>query len=98
MDLSTYERAGHLLYGELAKTIAAILESAVRQTPGLHLQQVQHRSKSVDSVRGKLRAARIPFKTTLELAMKDLAGCRLIFYTNADVSRFASSDLLSQNF
>ena len=30
--------------------------------------------------------------------MKDLAGCRVIFYTNGDVSRFINSGIINQNF
>lgn len=34
----------------------------------------------------------------IEAHRKDLAGCRIVFYTNNDVNRFASSGLLSELF
>jgi hypothetical protein len=30
--------------------------------------------------------------------IKDLAGCRLIFYSNSDVSRFQQSGIITDNF
>jgi ppGpp synthetase/RelA/SpoT-type nucleotidyltranferase len=35
---------------------------------------------------------------TIETELKDLAGCRLFFYTNTDVDRFLNSRLISENF
>ena len=36
--------------------------------------------------------------TTLDTDIKDLAGCRIIFYTNSDVARFIGSGAMKENF
>jgi ppGpp synthetase/RelA/SpoT-type nucleotidyltranferase len=98
VDIDAYERRGWADYDDLAKTIAEILNSAVRRQPALRLQQVKHRAKGPDSLRKKLIDRSISDATDLEDRIKDLAGCRLIFYTNSDVAAFQNSGLLHDNF
>lgn len=49
-------------------------------------------------MRKKLEERGIAGTTSLEDDIKDLAGCRAIFYTNNDVSTFISSGIVHQNF
>jgi ppGpp synthetase/RelA/SpoT-type nucleotidyltranferase len=62
------------------------------------LQQVQQRAKNPESLRKKLEDRGILTTASLEDDIKDLAGCRLIFYTNADISRFLQSAIIYDNF
>lgn len=99
MDFETYARSKLADYAALAENVAAILRAAIAAYPHpFRLQQVQQRAKNPESLckkledRGKLATA------SLEDDIKDLAGCRLIFYTNSDVSRFLQSGIIQDNF
>src|SRR5258708_26568042 len=99
MDFETYARSKHTDYAALAETVEAVLRSAIAASAGtLRLQQVQQRAKAPDSLRKKLEHRGILATTLLEDDIKDLAGCRLIFYTNADVTRFLQSGIIQDNF
>jgi ppGpp synthetase/RelA/SpoT-type nucleotidyltranferase len=99
MDLETYSRSKFTDYEALAETVGAILRAAIDAYPrALRLQQVQQRAKNPDSLRKKLEARGILATTALETDIKDLAGCRLIFYTNSDVSQFLQTGIMQDNF
>lgn len=97
MNFETYvkKRAD---YADLAQTVVNILHATILALPGLRLQQVQHRAKEPESLRKKLIKDGKLETESLETDVKDLAGCRLVFYTNSDVSRFLSSDIVRENF
>ena len=61
-------------------------------------QSIQLRAKSIESLRKKLDAQGLLESDSIEKHIKDLAGVRLIFYTNTDVNRFINSGLLQQGF
>ena len=98
MNFEGYEREGRVAYAALATTIAAILTAAIGAEEGYRLQQVKERAKQPASLRKKLEPLGITATATLENDIKDLAGCRVIFYTNGDVSRFINSGIINQNF
>jgi hypothetical protein len=95
----TYSRSKQSDYGALAEIVASILKAAIAAHPGtFRLQQVQHRSKSPESLKKKLEDRNLESTATLEADIKDLAGCRLIFYTNSDVSGFLQTGIIQDNF
>lgn len=99
MDFETYSRTKRFEYAELAEIVASILSAALKAYPTkFRLQQVQHRAKGIDSLKKKLEDRNIISTTTLEDDIKDLAGCRLIFYTNSDVARFLQTGITQDNF
>ena len=99
MDFETYSRTKLADYAALAETVASILRAALDAYPEtLRLQQAQHRPKNPESLRKKLKDRGIVATTSLEDDIKDLAGCRLIFYTNSDVTRFLQSGIIQDNF
>lgn len=98
MDFDGYEREERAKYAALATTVAAILTAAIGAEEGYRLQQVKERAKQPASLRRKLEQRGIAATTTLEEDIKDLAGCRAIFYTNSDVTRFINSGIIDQNF
>jgi ppGpp synthetase/RelA/SpoT-type nucleotidyltranferase len=99
MDLETYARSKYSDYAALAETVAAVLRAAIGAYPEtFRLQQVQQRAKNPQSLRKKLQDRGILGTTALEHDIKDLAGCRLIFYTNSDVARFLQSGIIQGNF
>lgn len=98
MNVKQYEATGHRIYSQLAQTVRNVLFAAVEKQPTLRLQHIQHRAKSISSLRKKLsRAGKLRSNDIREHA-KDLGGCRLIFYTNGDVSRFLNSGIIVDNF
>ncbi|WP_205518176.1 RelA/SpoT domain-containing protein, partial [Sphingorhabdus sp. Alg239-R122] len=98
MKLNEYEKEHRERYAAFAAQVASILESAIRQTETFNLQQVQSRAKDVQSLVDKL--AKYGFSENVDVAaeVKDLAGCRAIFYSNSDVSRFLDSGIVEENF
>lgn len=98
MDIEEYERTGRATYASLAETIAEILVAAIKIEGGYRLQQVTKRAKEPSSLRKKLKERHIEGTATLEADIKDLAGCRVVFYTNNDIARFQASGIILQNF
>ena len=98
MNFEDYERKGLAAYTSLAGTVAAILAAAIEREGGYRLQQVAKRAKSPTSLHNKLQDRLLEGTTSLEMDIKDLAGCRLVFYTNSDVTRFINSGVIDQNF
>jgi ppGpp synthetase/RelA/SpoT-type nucleotidyltranferase len=98
MDFEHYQREGLAKYTALAKTVRKILKAAIGVETGYQLQQIKERAKQPDSLRKKLQDRGIETTTTLDMEIKDLAGCRIIFYTNSDVTKFLNSGIVQQNF
>jgi ppGpp synthetase/RelA/SpoT-type nucleotidyltranferase len=99
MNIDDYENKYFSVYDELARTVRFILDKALTAEGSLpRPQSIQCRAKDVDSLRRRLVETDKLDTQTLELDRRDLAGARLIFYTNNDVDRFIASPLLRQNF
>lgn len=98
MNIDEYENGGRALYTDFAKAVVAILQAAVANHNDLRLQNIQYRAKEVESLRTKLVKAEVPAGAAIGDFAKDIAGCRLIFYTNEGVSRFGQSGILRDNF
>ncbi|MDE0206118.1 MAG: RelA/SpoT domain-containing protein [Candidatus Tectomicrobia bacterium] len=98
MNLEEYNLSGHDRYQRLAETIAQLLDRAINDEGGFRLQQIQHRAKAVESVALHLEQSGQVGTNEVETHRKDLAGCRIVFYTNNDVNRFANSGLLRELF
>ncbi|CAB3743931.1 hypothetical protein LMG24238_07170 [Paraburkholderia sediminicola] len=99
MNFEEYERDGQHVYAQMSTTVAAILTAAINaERDQYRMQLVKARAKQPVSLRRKLQQQRLAETTTLETEIKDLAGCRVIFYTNSDVTRFINSGIIQQNF
>ncbi|MFY4727972.1 GTP pyrophosphokinase, partial [Nitrospira sp. BLG_2] len=61
-------------------------------------QSIQYRAKDIESLRRRLAEEGKLSTPSLELDRRDLAGVRIIFYTNNDVNRFIQSSLVHDNF
>ncbi len=98
MNFDEYERNKRPDYKAFAEAIATILDAAIKSDPAYRLQQIQRREKNPISLKAKLAKFDFSESDKIEDEVKDLAACRVIFYTNADVKRFLSSDILRSNF
>jgi ppGpp synthetase/RelA/SpoT-type nucleotidyltranferase len=99
MNYDEYVREGHFQYEAFARAVATILQTAIDDSrEDFHLQQISSRAKSKISLHRKLNERGLSKLQTIETELKDLAGCRLVFYTNTDVDRFLNSQLIFENF
>ena len=99
MNYDEYVREGHFRYEEFARTVAAILRAAIGDSgQDFSLQQISFRAKSKSSLQRKLAERGLSDSQSIETELKDLAGCRLVFYTNSDIDRFLNSRLIFENF
>ena len=98
MNLEEFGRSGHDRYERLAEIIAQLLHRAITDEGGFRLQQIQHRAKTVESLTRRLEQNGELGTREIEAHRKDLAGCRIVFYTNNDVNRFVNSGLLRELF
>jgi ppGpp synthetase/RelA/SpoT-type nucleotidyltranferase len=98
MDLQEYERKREL-YGQFAETVRGILSAAIAgSTYKYHLQQIQCRAKTIESLEKRLAEQEKKDAQNIEEIRNDLAGCRIIFYYNDDVNVFLSSRLVRDTF
>ena len=104
MNFEKYEREARSHYVAFGETVAAILRAAIGEAGGFRLQQVCSRAKDPASLRKKLekrgaeRGVDLVSADGLEDEIKDLAGCRIVFYTNSDVTKLINSGLIGENF
>lgn len=99
MNLNDYEKKYFSIYEAFADTVRFILRKALIAADNLpQPQSVQCRAKDIDSLRRRLSESGKLDTQTLERDRRDLAGVRLIFYTNNDVDRFLGSPLIRENF
>jgi ppGpp synthetase/RelA/SpoT-type nucleotidyltranferase len=98
MNIEEYEKSGRALYERFAATVAAILRAALDEAAAIKVQQVQHRAKDVASLTKKLAKRNHDAAHPIQASAKDLAGCRIVVYSNDDVARIGNSRLLVDNF
>jgi ppGpp synthetase/RelA/SpoT-type nucleotidyltranferase len=99
MNYEQFVRESRPLYEAFARTVGTILQAAIDNHPKeFRLQQIQSRAKDPVSLRRKVSERGLLESDKIEDELKDLAGCRLIFYTNTDVDRFLHSRLIFENF
>lgn len=99
MNLNDYEKKLFPTYEAFAVTIRFILKEALLAADNLpQPQSIQCRAKGIERLRRGLAEAGQLDTQTLEFDRRDLAGARLIFYTNNDVDRFLASPLIRDNF
>ncbi len=99
MNLQDYKDNKQQLYESFARTVRSILKAAICNSGHPYqLQQIQYRAKTVFSLEKKLADRGIDAATDIEREIKDLAGCRIIFYYNDDVNVFIKSGVIYANF
>lgn len=98
MNLEEYKSSGRARYEKLAAMTAELLKRAITDEGGYRLQHIQHRAKTFESLSRRMKEIDQLGSEEIEEHRKDLAGCRIVFYTNNDVNKFASSGLLRELF
>lgn len=98
MNFFEYEKSERTVYADFAEAIAEILRTAILENGTIRVQQIQHRAKSIESLRVKLDKAGVPPEAAIEETIKDLAGCRIVLYSLGDIARLNNQQILFENF
>jgi hypothetical protein len=99
ITLNEYQDRYFPIYEAYGNTVRFIIEQALQAADSLpRPQSIQSRAKTPESVRRRLTEAGKLDTSSLDRERRDLAGVRLIFYTNNDVERFLASPLVHENF
>ena len=99
MNYEEYREQGEAEYDSLSEVVRRILKSLINDPAnGLRCQPIQNRAKALMSLKKKLEARGLLDAENIEEKIKDLAGCRMIFYTNTEVNKFLQSRLITDNF
>ena len=99
MNFDEYEKKYETQYGEFSCIVREILEKAINGAEGIpRPQSIQCRAKEASRLKPKLKARGLLDSSSIEDEIKDLAGARLIFFTNTDVESFLNSRLIPENF
>ena len=102
MNLQDYKYKQEL-YKSFAEIIRKILLAAIHDASAngpykYHLQQIQFRAKTPESLEKRLIEQGNEGAENIENIRNDLAGCRVIFYYNDDINAFLNSGLVRDNF
>lgn len=100
MNLDEYNQKIHLYekFSQIVKDILTAAISTSEQEDGYHLQQIQCRAKTYDSLSKRLTEIDALDSDSIEELRYDLSGCRIIFYYNDDVNAFLHSGIIRDNF
>lgn len=95
MNIDEYAGKYFALYESFAETVRFVLKKALLSAEGLpNPQSIQYRAKAAESLRNRLAEERKLGSQSLEEDRRDLAGVRVIFYTNNDVEKFLREALI----
>ena len=99
MNFDEYCKDQYLEYHNFALVVASILEAALKtDRDKFRLWEIQKRAKDSSSLNKKLLDKNLLNHPNIENEIKDLAGCRLIFYSNDEVDNFLNSGIVNENF
>lgn len=99
MNVEEYETIRRARYERLASVVELILKNTLEHLDGIaNTPQTQKRAKDPDSLRRKLVDRGLEGSSEIEAHIKDLAGCRIIFYTNIDLERFRQASTWTNDF
>jgi ppGpp synthetase/RelA/SpoT-type nucleotidyltranferase len=95
MNFQEYQNGGNELYRTLAKAVRDILEAAAEDRSDVpRVQAYQSREKGIESLKRKLTNRGKLDAPDIGAEIKDLAGARVILYTNIDYNRYLRSRLV----
>lgn len=97
MNFREYRLGGRTRYVAFVEAICHILKAAV-DAHGIVPHAITGRAKEPESLRKKLLERKVDLAGPVGEAVKDLAGVRIVFLTNEEISAFNGTDLLHENF
>lgn len=97
MNFQEYQTSKQALYKKFSGLVHRLLENALTDN-GFKCQQIQSREKCPKKLKTKLEQKNLLTSEEIEIKVKDLAGCRVIFYFNNDIETFLASELIKNEF
>uniref|UniRef100_UPI0035C9441D hypothetical protein n=1 Tax=uncultured Sphingomonas sp. TaxID=158754 RepID=UPI0035C9441D len=97
MTLEEYRRGGRSAYADFVAAIRSVLEAAVK-VHNVVPHAITGRAKQAGSLEKKLADRGVDPASAIEEEIKDLAGTRIVFLTNAQVDGFHNTGILRENF
>lgn len=97
MNFDDYRLRDRAKYAAFVDRILQILAAAIK-AQGMSPHAITGRAKDSDSLEKKLQDRSIDPASAIEEQIKDLAGARVIFLTNAQVQRFLGAGVIHDNF
>src|SRR5450755_665750 len=99
MNFDDYQQTYVNTYTKFAKLVRFLVKEATAKNKKIpRPQSTKSRGKDVESLKLKLEERGLLASERIESEIKDLAGARLIFYTNTDVDQFVRSRLIEDTF
>lgn len=106
MNMQQYRESGKAAYQAFADAIARILDAAIPSyDKTIRFQPIQRRAKDAESLRKKIEGRNSDLAVIEKVdpeniadGIKDLAGVRVVFYTDGDEARFLRSPIINENF
>jgi ppGpp synthetase/RelA/SpoT-type nucleotidyltranferase len=97
MNFIDYRDGGRTNYVAFVEAIKLILEASLKRH-SLLAHTVTGRAKELVSLKKKLEDRGIDPASDITEALKDLAGCRIVFLTNSQVDAYFHTGALHENF
>ncbi len=97
MTFDEYRAEGRVRYAAFVDAVCQILAAAV-DAQGMVPHAITGRAKHPDSLAKKLKDRGIDPASAIDEQLKDLAGCRVVFLTNAQVERLNNTGAIRENF
>lgn len=99
MNFNDYDNNHFCLYQILSTEIEKTLREAIEsRNSSYKLQCIKSRAKNPKSLEKKLKDRGLESSEDIENHIKDLAGCRMIFYYENDMQRFIDDGIIEANF
>lgn len=97
MTFEEYQLNGRVKYAAFVEAVRNILVALV-DAYGLVPHAITGRAKDPVSLKKKLALNNIDPESAIDEALKDLAGCRIVFLTNSQVDQFRGTGAIHENF
>ncbi|MBB3357044.1 MULTISPECIES: RelA/SpoT domain-containing protein [unclassified Novosphingobium] len=97
MHFDEYQLTGRATYAAFVDAVRTILVSLVERH-GFTPHAITGRAKDPVSLKKKLAKNGIDPASAIDEVLKDLAGCRIVFLTNSQVTAFHATGAINENF
>jgi ppGpp synthetase/RelA/SpoT-type nucleotidyltranferase len=98
MDFEEFKANGQKTYDEMSRLVRKIVEDAVAaDNAAPRVQAFQNRPKGIGSLKRKLTNRGIADSSTIQDQIKDLAGVRVVLYTNLELDQFLQKRYIVQS-
>lgn len=98
MNLIEFATEKRALYTDFARAVSVIFDSALSSHDRPLQRYMRHRAKSVGSLRKKLSDRDLVECDNVEIQIFDLAGCRAIFFDDADIDYVRTNQIIQECF